>query len=437
MIPQDQSEDLPVELVKNSRFLPSVLQQAKITERSRSARRESEGHASHVLLAKKWETVGTLVEGITHELNDILTPIIGYTQMALEEGPATESLTDKLTQVLTAAQRAKKLLELLFSFSSQGQERKRVPIDVSLTVKKAITLLKKSLPKTISMRQDIEDCFALADAAQIHQLVENLFINAVEAMDNKGTIHISLSKVYLNERSDLLPDTLKLNNGGYVKLSVSDTGCGIDDLIIERIFDPYFTTNKSKGFGLGLAVVHGIVKRHEGAVSVQSKDGKGTTLDVYIPGIDAGDERKHNERLGSPKNTQQILLIDDEEMVVDVTGIILQAQGYRVITKTCPREALDEFRSRPREIDLIMTDYAMPLMTGAELARQILRIRPDVPIILFTGYNEAMTEARARDLGFRKLAAKPLGRTDLINLVRGVLDENVHGCGVGTIGRRP
>jgi two-component system, cell cycle sensor histidine kinase and response regulator CckA len=288
---QDQNESVSMGESENLRFQLSRLQDLEVeNDRSRVKHKDSVNHESRLLQAKKTEAITTLAAGLTNDFNNILTPIIGYTQMALDEVLPTNSIKRKLEQILLAAQQAKELVEQIFTYSSVAQERRRIPVDVSLAIEEGIEFLRKSLPETIRIRKNIEKCFALADTWQMHRMLVNLCVNASEAMNYKGKIDVSLSKYSIIESDEILSYSTNLRCGQYIKLGVSDTGHGINKSVLERIFDPYFTTKDvGRGNGLGLAVVHGIVKRHEGAILVHSILGKGTTFDVYIPRIETGD----------------------------------------------------------------------------------------------------------------------------------------------------
>ena len=313
------------------------------------------------------------------------------------------------------------LVKQILAFGRVGKEQQQIPVEISSIVKEALKLLSASLPSSIEIRQDIEKGVALADATQIHQILLNLCTNAAHAMGDKGILEVRLSHVDLN-KSDLADQSIvDLKPGQYLKLSISDTGCGMDARTMERIFDPYFTTKEvGKGSGLGLAVVHGIVKRHGGTITVQSEPGKGTVFDIYIPAMEAVIDSIVETGQALPTGTERILLIDDEQSVVEMETAIFEQLGYDVTPETDSLRALEIFRSRPGEFDLIITDYTMPNLTGIDLSKEIRRIRPDIPIILCTGFSEKVTEKGAMDLGV-ELAMKPFGMKQIAELVRKVL----------------
>jgi signal transduction histidine kinase/ActR/RegA family two-component response regulator len=376
--------------------------------------------------AQKMEAIGTLAGGIAHDFNNILAPIIGYTEMTLNDVPQSSPMHYDLKQVLKAAHRARDLVRQILSFSRHRKEQQRTPVNISTIVKEALKLLRASLPSSIEIRQDVQEGMALADATQIHQVLINLCTNADHAMGGSGMLDVSLKEVALssNDLSSLSMSTMDLNPGSYLKLSVSDTGHGMDASTMQRIFDPYFTTKEvGKGSGLGLSVVHGIVKRHEGMIGVRSEPGKGSAFEVYIPKIESRPDKTGEIHLALPKGTEHILIVDDEQMVADIGVIMLERLGYRVTAKTNALEALDVFRARPEEFDLIITDYTMPHMNGIDLARELLLLRPDIPVILCTGFSEKVTDQAAKDVGIRGSAMKPLDRRQLAELVRSALDN--------------
>ena len=373
--------------------------------------------------AHKMEAIGTLAGGIAHDFNNILMAIIGYTEMALYKIPeGTTPVRRDLEQVLKAGYRARDLVNQILTFS---QERK--VIDIIPTVKEALKLLRSSLPSTIEIRQDIaippEKGIILADPTQIHQVLMNLCTNAAHAMRDKGGIlSVSLSSVeadaYLVSR---YPD---LEPGPYVRLTVGDTGHGVDPSILERIFDPYFTTKgPGEGTGMGLAVVQGIVKRHGGMITVHSEIGKGTTFHALFPRIEQEIVPEATAAEALPLGSERILFIDDEKPLVDLGKGMLESLGYSVTTKTSSLEALEAFRAEPDAFDLVITDVTMPSMTGIELAKELMAIRPDIPIILCTGFSELINEKRAKEMGIQEFVMKPFVIGKHAKTIRKVLEQ--------------
>ena len=397
-----------------------------ITDRKR-AEEEKEMLEARLRQAQKLEAIGTLAGGIAHDFNNLLQPMMGYTEMALNELSPSSPLRDGLEQVLNASIRAKELVRQILAISRSTREQQRIPIDISSIVKEALKLLRSSLPTSIEMRQKIRKGIALADPTQIHQVLMNLCTNAAHAMAGKGVLEVRLSPVDLNE-SDLADQSIvDLKPGPHLRLTVSDTGCGIDAGTMERIFDPYFTTKEvGKGSGLGLAVVQGIVKRHDGAVTVRSELGKGTTFSVYIPKVDVQPEATMQVDDPLKRGSERILLVDDEPAVMEMGTRLLEHLGYRVTSQTDSVSALEVFRLSPDEFDLVITDYTMPKLTGLDLAREVLRIRPDIPILLCTGFSEKITPDHMKELGMG-LLMKPYGMRQISEEVRKILDARKGG----------
>ncbi len=391
-----------------------------ITERKHSEAERALAEA-RFRKAEKLEAIGTLAGGIAHDFNNVLAPIIGYTEMALNDIVHDSPLRHGLEQTLNAAMRARDLVKQILAFGRFDEEQQKIPVEISSIVKEALALLRASLPSSIEIRHDIEKGVASADATQIHQVMINLCTNAAHAMDDKGIMGVGLSRVDLS-KSDLADQSIvDLKPGPHLKLSVSDTGIGMDTATLERIFDPYFTTKGvGKGSGLGLSVVNGIVKRHDGAITVQSEPGKGTTFSVYIPAMGTAPGEAVETGQVIPTGTERILLIDDEQIIVEMVTTILEQLGYKVTPETNSLRALEIFRSRPGEFDLIITDYTMPKLTGTDLSKEILCIRPDIPIIVCTGFSEKLTAHGAMDLGV-ELMMKPFSMKQIAELIRRVL----------------
>ena len=371
--------------------------------------------------AQKMEAIGTLAGGIAHDFNNILGVIIGYTDMA-HAGARPEKQRYYLDQVLRACDRAKNLVNQILTFSRQSEQEKK-PVLITPIIREGVKLLRSSLPSTIQITQNILDSSSavLADPTQIHQILMNLCTNAAQAMrDRDGIITIQLDHDHIDPAET--HNRLGLMEGDYARLTVSDTGYGIDTSIVDRIFDPFFTTKEpGEGTGLGLSVVYGIAKNCSGAVDVSSEPGKGTTFSVYLPLIET-DEQMYEEA-AEPVfgGTERILFVDDEAALVEVGKMMLASLGYHVTSRTSSIEALEVFRARPHDFDLVITDMTMPNMTGVDLAKVLLRIRPDIPIVLCTGFSEMISEEKAKILGIRQFVMKPLFRKDLAGVIREVL----------------
>jgi PAS domain S-box-containing protein len=384
---------------------------------------------AQLLQSQKLETIGTLAGGIAHDFNNILTAVMGYLELALEETPSESPAYEDLTQVRTAALRAKQLVRQILVFSRRG-DQERLPVELDLLVEEALKLLRASLPATIEIRHSLDTGTppVLADATQIHQVVMNLCTNASHAMrDTGGVLDIGLEVVEVGlKKSGVAPN---LPAGQYVRLRVRDTGHGMDRATVDRIFEPFFTTKPvGEGTGLGLSVVHGIVTSHGGGITVQSEPGRGTTFAIYLPVAAAEAAREVAIEPGVVTGTEHVLVVDDDEAIARVTERALKRFGYRVTTRMSSGAALEVFRANPAEFDLVVTDYTMPGMTGVQLARELRLLRPDVPMILATGLGEAITAEEQKALGFRQYLTKPLSLRDFAAAVRQVLDHaKVHG----------
>ena len=378
--------------------------------------------------SQKMEAIGTLAGGIAHDFNNILFSIIGNTEMSMDDVPEGSMARSNMQEVLTAAKRARDMVRQILDFSRQGiQERK--PLRVQPIIDEALQLLNASVPAFIEIIEDIDmECGpVLADPTQIHQIMMNLCTNAYHAMREKGgTMGVTLRQINID--SSDLPTPLGLKSGSCLKLVVSDTGHGMAREVMERIFDPYFTTKgPGGGTGMGLSVVHGIVKGHGGDISVHSEPGKGTRVDVFLPMIENNTEVPlETVSLESiPGGNEHILLVDDEENIVHMIQHMLERLGYHVTGRTSSVEALEAFRSLPKKFDIIITDQTMPNMTGEELAKELLQIRPDIPIILCTGFSEIIPEEKAKAIGIKDYIMKPVLKSQLAKAVRYALDEKM------------
>jgi len=403
---------------------PAVLTIARdITERIQNEKEKAKLRAQ-LRQAQKMEAIGTLAGGIAHDFNNILQSIFGYTEIAAIQVNQGKDPCPALDNILTASQRAKSLINQILSFSRQGEQEKQ-PVQISLIVKEVLKLIRASLPATIEIRGANLDNGAMveADPIQIHQVMMNLCSNAHHAMREKGgRLEVALATVDIDaERAALYGG---IHTGPYIELRVSDTGHGIPQEYIDRIFDPYFTSKeKGEGTGLGLSVVHGIVSSHGGAVTVESELGQGTSFHIFFPQM----LQPHTEEKpagAAPAAVQEghecLLFVDDEPALVDIGREILSTLGYRVETCTSSVEALDMFKADPRRFDMIITDLTMPKMTGDLLAIEVMKIRPDIPVILFTGYSDVVSRERYQALGIRDCLLKPLTRKDLATSIRKV-----------------
>jgi signal transduction histidine kinase len=395
-----------------------------LNTRLRKAMESSKELESQLRQAQKMEAIGTLSGGIAHDFNNILGAIIGYTEIAAIYAKDNRKVTESLAKVLKASERARDLVNQILSFSRQTKDERK-PIEIGLIIKESLKLLRASLPTTIEIRHriDVTDCVMKADPTQIHQVLMNLCTNAHHAMRGKGgVLEVALTAVQLDEEHvarfpELMP-------GGYIQLTVSDTGSGMDKKTLERIFDPYFTTKeKSEGTGLGLSVVHGIVKSHEGEIQVHSVPDSGTRFDILFPRIDIARKQDEKIRETLKKGSERILFVDDEETLTEIGKHMLEHLGYEVVAMTRPDEAIQLFATRPADFDLIITDMTMPNITGERLTKEIKRIRSDIPVILCTGFNREMNQKKSREAAISAFLMKPLVMSKIAKTVRDVLDK--------------
>lgn len=394
-----------------------------ITERKR-AEEEKARMEAQLRQALKMEAIGTLAGGIAHDFNNILSAIIGYSEIAIEDLPSDSRVGMNLRKVLKAGFRARDLVKQILAFSRQA-DIDPVHLRPASIIKEGIKLLRSSIPVTIEIYEDIDPATGviLADPTQLHQILMNLCTNAFHAMEDKGgRLEISLREIVLGREA--LGNELGVAAGTFAQLTVHDSGTGIDPAIRNNIFDPYFTTKEAgKGTGMGLAIIHGIVKNYGGFISCESELGRGTTFKAFLPVVKQDTPAEEEILNGIAIGTEEILFVDDEVQIADMAKEILQRLGYAVTLSKSSVEALEAFHNHPEKFDLVITDQTMPGMTGIELSRRMLQIRPDLPIILFTGYSSTVTEAEARLLGIKEFAFKPISVRSLARLIRKVLDR--------------
>ena len=373
--------------------------------------------------AQKMETIGTLAGGIAHDFNNILFPILGHTEMLLEDIPEESPHHDGLNEIYHASLRARELVQQILTFSRQ-QSSELMVMQIQPAIKEALKLIKSTIPATIQIKQDIRsDCGVIkADPTQIHQIILNLATNAYHAMEKTGgELKVSLKEVEIGEFDIVNPD---MKPGVFACLTISDTGMGMDKDLTKKIFDPFFTTKEvGKGTGMGLSVVHGIVSGMGGAIHVYSEPGKGAEFNVYFP-IKKSSFEKQIIQIHEPiqGGTERVLLVDDEETIVTIEKLMLERLGYQVTARTSSIEALEAFRADPNKFDIIITDMAMPNMPGEKFAVELLKIRPDIPILLCTGFSETMSEEAAAPLGIKGFLLKPIVMKDFSRKIREVLN---------------
>ncbi len=405
---------------------PAVLTIARdITERI-EAEKEKAKLRSQLRQAQKMEAIGTLAGGIAHDFNNILQSIFGYTEIASIHASQGKDPNEALDNILTASQRAKGLINQILSFSRQSEQEKQT-VQINLIVKEVLKLIRASLPATIEIkgRNLNSDAVVEADPIQIHQVMMNLCSNAHHAMrEGGGVLEVKLSDIDIDREKAAQCGGIQA--GPYIELTIRDSGHGIPTEYMDRIFDPYFTSKeKGEGTGLGLAVVHGIISSHGGAITVESEISKGTAFHVIFPKknkISAQDKPAAVDAPGRQEGTERILFIDDEPALIDIGKEILSTLGYDVTPCTASDEALDLFKANPERFDLVITDLTMPKMTGDLLAQELMRMRPEIPVILFTGYSDLVSRERFNKLGIRDCLMKPLTRKDLAESIRRVLD---------------
>ncbi len=375
----------------------------------------------------KLQAIGTLAGGIAHDFNNILFPIVGYTELTMDDIPEDCQARKNLEEILKATHRAKELVQQILTFSRQGcQERK--PLKIQFLIKEALKLLRATIPSSIEIESNVdEDCGPIkGDPTQIHQVIMNLCTNAYHAMQaTGGKLEVGLKQVAISYERSL--ERVGMKVGPHLELTVKDAGHGMEPEVLERIFEPYYTTKEQgKGTGLGLSVIHGIIKNHGGDISVTSKPGKGTEFTVYLPVIDDVDEETEIvASAGATRGSERILLIDDEKQIIDMEQQILERLGYKVTPKTDSEEALEEFAALPDRFDLVITDMTMPKMTGDQLARKLMEIKPNIPVILCTGFNETIDEEKALAMGIDRFVMKPVVKDVLAGTIRSVLDSRI------------
>lgn len=378
--------------------------------------------------SQKMEAIGTLAGGIAHDFNNILAAVLGYTELALGAVPKDATVQRYLSQVFDAALRARSLIHQILTFSRETGQAES-PIQVVPIAKEALRLLRASLPATIEIRQDFQSELAvMGDPTRIHQVLMNLCTNAAHAMRKKGgVLDVSCRDVFLD--SDFTDRHPGLSPGPHLRLTVSDTGHGMSRFVADRIFDPFFTTKKKgEGTGLGLSVVHGIVKGLNGQIMVYSSPGKGTSFEIFLPAIFIEGMETTSLEGPIPKGTEHILLVDDEISLIEATTDILESLGYEITGMTNPTEALDVFRAEPQGFDMVITDMTMPQMTGDRLAEALLKIRPDLPVILCSGFSASLNGKDVTAMGLRALLRKPILKRDIAVAIRRAFDFRPEGC---------
>ena len=373
--------------------------------------------------AQKMESIGNLAGGIAHDFNNILSSIIGFTELALDGATKGSNLEDNLQEVYTAGKRAKDLVSQILAFARQTNEEVK-PVNIGKIVIESLRLIRSSIPSNIEIIKKIDsDSLVVGNPTTLQQVLMNLATNAADAMeDNGGILEVAASDVVVDQSFATKHNLL--GPGDHVKITVSDTGIGIAPEKIELIFEPYYTTKEpGKGTGLGLASAHGSVKKYGGTIMLESEPGKGSIFTILLPVTRRQEVIHPYQPEVLPHGTERILFVDDELPIVKMGQQALERLGYNVTTRTSSVEALELFQAKPDAFDLVVTDMTMPNLTGDKLTIELMKIRPDIPVILCTGYSKKISDDSAAAIGIMAFAYKPIVKADLAKIVRKVLDE--------------
>ena len=411
-------------LVKDKLNTETLERSIRYSLRTNQADIEKSKLETRLSQAQKMESIGTLAGGIAHDFNNILSSILGNSELAFCDVEKGTPLYECLQEVYSAGNRAKDLVRRILTFARQADEEIK-PLRVDMIAKEALKFLRASIPSTIEIRQNLEsESQIMADPSQIHQIFMNLCTNAAHAMEHTGGIlevdfeDVTLDRSFSSEKTGL-------KTGEYLRISVSDTGTGIAPEILPSIFDPYFTTKKTgEGTGMGLAMVHGIVAKCMGEISVESTVGKGTVVTIYLPLTKRSSKSDTYKEETPLAGTERILFVDDELALAKMNSQILEKLGYKMTIRTSSVEALELFKSRPNDFDIVITDMTMPNMTGDKLAAELTKIRHDIPIILCTGYSKSVSDENMAAIGIRAVVFKPILKADLSKTIRKVLDAS-------------
>jgi len=410
------------------RLVPAIERELREANNRRKQRSETEIREKlqdQLRQSQKMEAIGTLAGGIAHDFNNILSAAIGFTEMALTDVKKGSRVATCLEQIMIAQQRAADLINQILTFSRKSDNESK-PVWIQEVIQEALSLLRSTLPSTIEIHQHIDpDCGpVLADPTQLLQIIMNLSTNSYHAMREQGGIlDIRLTPLVVSDEAP--PENIDLQQGTYAQISILDTGTGMNDDTVQRIFEPYFTTKeRGEGTGLGLAMVHGIVQDHGGTIQIDSRPDEGTTFHIFLPLLDINKGIEQDEDLHENlKGSERILFVDDEDQILRFAKIALEKLGYDVRIYANSMEALNAFEDNPTGFDVVVTDQTMPFLTGAELAKRMLEVRPDLPIVLCTGYSDLLSEEKALELGVMDYITKPIMIKDLAGAIRKVLKQ--------------
>ncbi|KMY69285.1 hypothetical protein AAU61_03990 [Desulfocarbo indianensis] len=396
--------------------------------REEEAERELQDLKSRLRQSQKMEALGVLAGGIAHDFNNILGAIMGYTQLTMEDLPAGSQERDNLDQALKAGERARDLVKHILAFSRRAGQEKR-PVSLTPLIKETLHLLRPALPPKVELRQKLgpENGPVLADSTQFHQVLMNLCTNAVQAMQSQGgVLEVGLEDVELDQaQAKRLGGVVGLRPGPYRKLTVRDSGQGMEPEVAARIFEPFFTTKGiDQGTGLGLAVAHGVVRSHGGAISVESAPGQGSVFYVWLPRGLGAPQSVQTHQGPLPGGSERVLFVDDEASLVEVARRMMERLGYRVETFSAGDQALEAFAADPHGFDLVITDLSMPQMSGLHFARKIRQMRAEIPVLLCTGFSQALQGNTPEELGLKGILMKPLLWRDLALAIRRALDDS-------------
>ncbi|WP_022668984.1 hybrid sensor histidine kinase/response regulator [Desulfospira joergensenii] len=376
---------------------------------------------------QKLEAIGTLAGGIAHDFNNILAAVIGYTELAMAGRDLSSDGVRYMSEVMNAAVRASELTKQILTFSRQAEQEER-PVEVKSVVEEALKLMRATLPTTVKILPHLHsEAWIICDPTQLHRIMVNLCTNSVQAMEDKtGTLEVSLTETVLEKDSRENMD--RLAPGPYAVLEVRDTGRGIQPEIMEKIFDPFFTTKEAgRGTGMGLSVVHGVVKQYKGGIRVESEPGAGTVFTIFLPVTRERSRRQVETNPILTGGTEHILVLDDEPALAAMQDKLLSSLGYQVVHFTDSLKAVEYAANHGRSLDLVITDFTMPGLTGLEVAEQIQTLIPDIPVILCTGFSEDITAGKMKQAGIASLLMKPVVRGVLAGTVRRVLDQPKEG----------